>query len=319
MSSGTEAGMTSRSPGPRATGRAKILKFAGCYRRPRRLAARRGGSGVATLGLPGSAGVTKGTAADTVVVPYNDEEALDSVFAEFGDQHAAVLVEPIAANMGLVAPAPGFLGGLRRRCTDAGALLVFDEVITASGLAPPARQGLYGITPDLSMFGKVIGGGLPLAAVGGRADIMDELAPLGPVYRRARLPGTRSRPAAGLAVLSQLDDCGLRRPHARATSFADGLRGAVVAHRSSPRSRRSARSPGCFLRHASHVLQRCTVRRSCPVRTLLPRDARARLRAERKTGIFLPPSGYEAMFVSLAHTDADIDRTITAAAEAAAA
>ena len=157
---------------------------------------------MATLGLPGSAGVTEGTVADTIVVPYNDDAALDDAFARFGAELAAVIVEPIAANMGLVPPGRGFLERLRERCTAAGALLVFDEVITGFRLGPAGAQGVYGITPDLSMFGKVVGGGFPLAALGGRADVMDELAPLGPVYQAGTLSGNPVATAAGLAVLS---------------------------------------------------------------------------------------------------------------------
>ena len=301
VSSGTEAGMTVVRLARGATGRAKILKFAGCYHGHVDSLLVAAGSGVATLGLPGSAGVTEGTVADTLVVPYNDEAALDAVFAEFGDQLAAVLVEPIAANMGLVAPAPGFLEGLRRRCTDAGALLVFDEVITGFRVGPAGAQGLYGITPDLSMFGKVIGGGLPLAALGGRADLMDELAPLGPVYQAGTLSGNPLATAAGLAVLSQLDDAAYVDLTARATSFADGLRDALAGRVPEPRTGAPVRSQVTQVGTLTGLFFSDT-----PVTCF--RDAQSADHAQYArffhgmldAGVFLPPSGYEAMFVSLA-------------------
>src|SRR4051794_38173856 len=189
VSSGTEAGMTAVRLARGATARAKILKFAGCYHGHVDALLVAAGSGIATLGIPGSAGVTEGTVADTVVVPYNDDDALDAAFDRHGADVAAVIVEPVAANMGLVPPADGFLTRLRARCTDAGALLICDEVITGFRLGSAGAQGRYGITPDLSMFGKVAGGGLPLAAVGGKQEIMDHLAPLGPVYQAGTLSG----------------------------------------------------------------------------------------------------------------------------------
>ena len=220
VSSGTEAGMTAVRLARGATGRSKILKFAGCYHGHVDSLLVAAGSGVATLGLPGSAGVTEGTVADTIVVPYNDDAALDAAFDRYGTELAAVIVEPVAANMGLVPPIDGFLARLRDRCTDAGALLIFDEVITGFRLGPAGAQGLYGITPDLSMFGKVVGGGLPLAAVGGTADVMDDLAPLGPVYQAGTLCGNPLATAAGLAVL----DAARRRQLRRARAEGDALR-----------------------------------------------------------------------------------------------
>src|SRR4051794_3041679 len=223
VSSGTEAAMTAVRLARGATGRPKILKFAGGYHGHVDALLVAAGSGVATFGLPGSAGVTEGTVADTVVAPYNDAAAVDEVFARHGDEVAAVLVEPVAANMGLVPADDGFLTGLRRRCDEHGALLVFDEVITGFRVGPAGAQGELGASPDVSLFGKVVGGGLPLAAVGGRADVMDELAPVGPVYQAGTLSGNPLATAAGLAALSLLDDDAYARLEGIATRLADGL------------------------------------------------------------------------------------------------
>ena len=278
VSSGTEAGMTAVRLARGATGRAKILKFAGCYHGHTDALLVAAGSGVATLGIPGSAGVTAGTVADTVVVPYNDEAALDAAFAEHGEDLAAVLVEPVAANMGLVAPRPGFLEGLRRRCTQAGALLVFDEVITGFRLGRGGAQAMFGVTPDLSMFGKVIGGGLPLAALGGRADVMDELAPLGPVYQAGTLSGNPLATAAGLAALAHLDDAAYQELTARVTRFADGVRGALGGDRlcetATVIAGRHARR-AVLLADRGDELRRGAGRGPRPLRAAVPRAARA--------------------------------------------
>ncbi len=311
VSSGTEAAMTAVRLARGATGRAKILKFAGCYHGHVDSLLVAAGSGVATLGLPGSAGVTEGTVADTVVVPYNDEAALDAAFDRYGDDLAAALVEPVAANMGLVPPADGFLAGLRRRCTDAGALLVCDEVITGFRLGADGAQGHYGITPDLSMFGKVVGGGLPLAALGGRAEIMDHLAPLGPVYQAGTLSGNPLATAAGLAVLGQLDDAAYADLTDRATRFAGGLRDAFADSGVTAQVTQVQTLTGCFFT-------------PIPVTNYdeaqqADHEAYARFfHALLDRGIFLAPSGYETLFVSLAHGEEELQATITAAHEAAA-
>ena len=200
------------------TGRDRIVKFAGCYHGHADGLLAAAGSGVATFGLPGSAGVPAAAVADTVVVPYN-------VVPEVGDDVACVIVEPVAANMGLVAPAPGFLEGLRTVCDRAGALLVFDEVVTGFRLGPGGAQERYGITPDLTTLGKVVGGGLPLAAFGGRAEIMAELAPEGPVYQAGTLSGNPLATAAGLAVLDHLDAAAYRQLEGRAGQLAGWLAG----------------------------------------------------------------------------------------------
>jgi glutamate-1-semialdehyde 2,1-aminomutase len=312
VSSGTEAAMTAVRLARGATGRSKIVKFAGCYHGHLDALLVAAGSGVATFGLPGSAGVTEGTVADTVVVPYNDAAALDEVFARLGDEVAAVLVEPVAANMGLVPADDAFLARLRERCDDHGALLVFDEVITGFRVEPAGAQGVYGVTPDLSLFGKVVGGGLPLAAVGGRADVMDELAPVGSVYQAGTLSGNPLATAAGLAALSLLDDNAYARLESTATFLANGLSDAFETAGVPARVPRASTLVGLFFTDR-------------PVRDY--EGARA---ADHKAyasffhglldrGVYLAPSGYEAIFPSLAHGEPELDQTLAAAAEAARA
>jgi len=216
VSSGTEATMTAIRLARGHTGRPTIVKFAGCYHGHGDALLAESGSGVATLGLPGSAGVPESAVAETLVVPYN-------VVPELGDDVAAVIVEPVAANMGLIPPAPGFLEGLRAACDAAGALLIFDEVITGFRVDRGGAQALVGVTPDLSCFGKVIGGGLPIGALGGRAEVMSSLAPLGPVYQAGTLSGNPLATAAGLAALSLLDDAAYRMLCGRAEMFGEWL------------------------------------------------------------------------------------------------
>ena len=303
VSSGTEAAMTAVRLARGATGRAKIIKFAGCYHGHLDALLVQAGSGVATFGLPGSAGVTEGTVADTIVVPYNDLGALDAAFAAAPGEIAAVLVEPIAANMGLVPPADGFLAGIRERCTKHGALCVFDEVITGFRVGPAGMQGVTGITPDLSIFGKVVGGGLPLAAVGGAASVMDQLAPLGAVYQAGTLSGNPLATAAGLAALALLDDAAYERLEATARSLADGLRDACKQHDAPAQVVQAHTLVGLFFTDE-------------PVRNYDEAKAADHERYARvfhgllDAGVYFPPSGYEALFPSLAHTAADIDRTV---------
>jgi glutamate-1-semialdehyde 2,1-aminomutase len=310
VSSGTEAAMTAIRLARGATGRAKIVKFAGCYHGHLDALLVAAGSGVATFALPGSAGVTAGTVADTVVVPYNDAAAVDEVFAQFGDDVAAVLVEPVAANMGLVPADDGFLAALRRHCDEHGALLVFDEVITGFRVGPAGAQGVLGASPDLSLFGKVVGGGLPLAAVGGRADVMDELAPVGPVYQAGTLSGNPLATAAGLAVLSLLDDPAYARLEGFATRLADELTAVFDAAGVTAQVPRAHTLVGLFFADP-------------PVRDYEGAHAANHkayasfFRGLLDRGVYVAPSGYEVMFPSLAHRDAELDHTLAAATEAA--
>jgi glutamate-1-semialdehyde 2,1-aminomutase len=293
------------------TGRAKVVKFAGCYHGHLDALLVAAGSGVATLGLPGSAGVTEGAVADTIVVGYNDTAALDEVFAHRGSDIAAVLVEPIAANMGLVVPGDGFLAHLRERCTEHGALCVFDEVITGFRVGAGGAQGRYAVTPDLSIFGKVLGGGLPLAAIGGPAALMDELAPFGPVYQAGTLSGNPLATAAGLAVLSELDDGSYAELEHKAERLTAGLFEALTGAGIPVQIPRAFTLAGLFftddpVRDYDDAKQADSLRYARFFHAMLDR------------GVFLAPSAYEAMFVSLAHSDADLDRTIEIAAAAAA-
>jgi len=312
VSSGTEAAMTAVRLARGVTGRAKVLKFAGCYHGHLDSLLVAAGSGIATLGLPGSAGVTPGTVADTVVVPYNDAAAVAGAFEQYGDDLAAVLVEPVAANMGLVPPVEGFLAGLRAQCDARETLLVFDEVITGFRLGPAGAQGVFGIHPDLSIFGKVLGGGLPLAAVGGAAAVMDELAPLGGVYQAGTLSGNPLATAAGLAVLSRLDAAAYRRLAETAAALARGMRDALAAAGVAAQVPRAGTLLGLFFSEKP-------VRDYAAARATDTRAYANFFHGLLDRGVYFAPSSFEAIFPSLAHTRDDLERTIEAVAGAAAA
>ncbi|MDP8937527.1 MAG: glutamate-1-semialdehyde 2,1-aminomutase [Actinomycetota bacterium] len=304
VSSGTEAAMTAVRVARGFTGRDRVVTFAGCYHGHADTLLAAGGSGLATLGLPASAGVPKAAVADTVVVPYN-------VVPDVGDDVACVVVEPVAANMGLVGPVPGFLEGLRAACDRAGALLVFDEVITGFRLGPGGAQGRFGVTPDLSCFGKVIGGGLPLAAFGGRADVMSVLAPEGPVYQAGTLSGNPLATAAGLAVLDQLDAAAYVRLEGRAAELGGWLSD-VLGEAGLP-VQVPVVGPLMGVFFSATVPTDYATAKAADARTYA-----AFFRAMLDRGVALPPSPFEALFPSLAHTKEELERTADLAAAAAA-
>ncbi|CAN5701262.1 glutamate-1-semialdehyde 2,1-aminomutase [soil metagenome] len=304
VSSGTEAAMSAVRLARGATGRSTIVKFAGCYHGHSDALLAGGGSGVADQGLADSAGVTAGAVADTVVAPYNR-------VPEVGNDVAAVVVEPVAANMGVVAPVEGFLAGLRQACDRAGALLVFDEVITGFRLGPGGASQRFGVTPDLWCFGKVIGGGLPLGAFGGRRELMEHLAPLGPVYQAGTLSGNPLATAAGLAVLAELDAAAYTMLDGRAAELA-ALLGDVIAGAGLPvQVPRVGPLLGLFFADVP-VVDYDGARASADS-GLYRRFFRALL----DRGVALAPGPYEALFPSLAHGRDDIERTADLAAAAA--
>ncbi|MEE2631609.1 MAG: glutamate-1-semialdehyde 2,1-aminomutase [Actinomycetota bacterium] len=306
VSSGTEATMSAIRLARGATGRPGIVKFAGCYHGHGDALLAAGGSGVANQGLTGCDGVTAGAVADTIVAPYNVVPELDGTVA-------AVIVEPVAANMGLVAPVPGFLGGLRAACDAAGSLLVFDEVITGFRLARGGAAERFGVTPDLWCFGKVIGGGLPVGAFGGRWDVMEHLAPLGGVYQGGTLSGNPLARAAGRATLELLDDGAFDRLTATAARLADGLAVAFNGAGLQTVLPRVGSLLGCFFGDVAPAdFDEAKVLADNGV---YPKVFHALL----ERGVALAPGAYEALFPSLAHSDEVIDETISIAVEAAAA
>jgi glutamate-1-semialdehyde 2,1-aminomutase len=305
VSSGTEAAMTAVRVARGFTGRDKVVVFDGCYHGHSDTLLAAGGSGLATHAVPGSVGVPSSAVADTVVVPYN-------VVPDVGDDVAAVLVEPVAANMGLIPPVDGFLEGLRAACDAAGALLVFDEVITGFRLGRGGAQEHFGVTPDLTCLGKVIGGGLPLAAFGGRADVMGCLAPEGPVYQAGTLSGNPLATAAGLAVLDLLDEAAYVQLAGRADELAAGLT-AVIAEAGLPVSIPVVGPLLGLFFSADPPTDFATSKAS---------DARAYAAFFHQMldrGVALPPSPFEALFPSLAHDKNELERTVDLAAAAAAA
>ena len=306
VNSGTEATMTALRLARGATGRDRVVTFAGCYHGHADALLAAGGSGVADQGISGCDGVTAGAVADTVVAPYN-------VVPELDDTVAAVVVEPVAANMGLVAPADGFLDGLRRACDAAGALLVFDEVISGFRLAKGGASEWFKVQPDLWCFGKVIGGGLPVGAFGGRWEIMEHLAPLGGVYQAGTLSGNPLAMAAGQATLDLLDGQAYQRLEATAARLAKGLTDALTGAGLDAVLPRVGSLLGLFLgdREPTCFDEVKVIAEN----GLYPKVFHALL----ERGVALAPGPYEVLFPSLAHTDEVVDSTVEAAVQAAAA
>jgi len=307
VSSGTEATMSALRLARGFTGRAKIIKADGGYHGHADCLLVAAGSGAATLGIPGSAGVPEGAARDTIVVPYNDLASVDAACSA-GDV-AAVIIEPVAGNMGLVAPAPGYLEGLREITRKHGTVLIFDEVMTGFRVAYGGAQERYGVTPDLTTIGKIIGGGLPAAAFGGTAAIMQKLAPLGPVYQAGTLSGNPLAMAAGLKAMEILGRPGTYdRLELLGKRLGDGLLAAATA----------AGVPAVMNRVGSMLTLFFTKGPVTNYETAKLADTQrfgAFFRKMRDRGVFLPPSQFEAMFVSLAHTDEDVDQIVAAARE----
>ena len=300
-----------------ATGRHKVLKFAGHYHGHSDALLAEAGSGVATLGLPDSPGVTPGAVADTIVVPWNDRAGVDAAFAEHGDDIAVLLCEPVAANMGVVPAAPGFLAFLRDVTARHGSLLCFDEVLTGFRVARGGVAELSGVTPDLVMLGKVVGGGFPLAAFGGAAGLMDQVAPAGAVYQAGTLSGNPVAVAAGQAQLRLLDADAYARLDALADRLITGLSAGFAAASLPALVQRAGNLFSVFFPAAGGPAE--AVRDYAGARAADHDRYAAFFTGMLERGHYLPPSGYEALFVSLAHTPADIDATVAAAGDVAAA
>ena len=309
VNSGTEATMSAIRLARGYTGRSKIIKFAGCYHGHGDSFLIKAGSGALTLGVPDSAGITPGIAADTLVADYNNLDTVDSLINTNREDIAAIIVEPVSGNMGTVPPLPGFLEGLRERASDHGIVLIFDEVMTGFRLARGGAQELYGVTPDLTTLGKIVGGGMPVGVYGGKAKIMEKLAPLGPVYQAGTLSGNPLAVAAGLATLSLIDNDAV---YVQLERSGEKLEKGIIE------SAAHAGVPVTVNRVGSMFTVFCT---ADPVTNYTDASQSDTARFSRffrgmlKRGVLLPPSQFEAAFVSTAHNDDALELTIEAAKE----
>ncbi|MCR9039050.1 glutamate-1-semialdehyde 2,1-aminomutase [Bacillus sp. L381] len=306
VSSGTEATMSALRLARGYTGRNKILKFEGCYHGHGDSLLIKAGSGVATLGLPDSPGVPEGIAMNTITVPYNDLESVALAFREYGEDIAGVIVEPVAGNMGVVPPQEGFLQGLRNITEQNGALLIFDEVMTGFRVDYNCAQGYFGVTPDLTCLGKVIGGGLPVGAYGGKAEIMERIAPSGPIYQAGTLSGNPLAMTAGLETLQQLTPESYQEFVKKGDMLEEGISKAAEAHGIPHTFNRAGSMIGFFFTNEP-VINYETAKSSD-----LELFAKY-YKGMADAGVFLPPSQFEGLFLSTAHTMEDIEKTIQAA------
>ncbi|MYL62887.1 glutamate-1-semialdehyde 2,1-aminomutase [Bacillus hwajinpoensis] len=309
VNSGTEATMSALRLARGYTGRNKILKFEGCYHGHGDSLLIKAGSGVATLGLPDSPGVPEGIAKNTITVPYNDLESLRYAFKEFGDDIAGVIIEPVAGNMGVVPPQQGYLEEIRKITEDNGTLLIFDEVMTGFRVGYNCAQGYYNVTPDLTCLGKVIGGGLPVGAYGGKKEIMEQIAPSGPIYQAGTLSGNPLAMTAGYETLSQLTPESYQDFERKAERLGEGLSKAAAKYNIPHTVNRAGSMVGFFFTNEDVINFETASSSNLKHFTNYFKEMLAQ-------GISLPPSQFEGMFLSTAHTEHDIDETI-AAAEAA--
>lgn len=312
VNSGTEATMSAVRLARGYTGRDVIIKFDGCYHGHSDMLLVAAGSGIATLGIPGSPGIPESVISNTLSLKYNDMDGFIKLMKEKGDTIAGVIIEPIAGNMGMVSPVEGFLETLRELTQTNGALLIFDEVMTGFRVDKGSAQGLYGITPDLSCFGKVIGGGLPVGAYGGKREIMDHIAPVGNVYQAGTLSGNPLAMAAGIATLTELqNDAVYAQLEQKTSRLMDGLQAAADEANISFQTNHVGSMAGFFFTdqevHSFDDAKTCDLDRFAKFYRIM-----------LEKGVYLAPSQFEACFVSLAHTDEDIDFTIKAARQAMA-
>ena len=306
VNSGTEATMSAIRLARGYTGRDKIIKLEGCYHGHGDSLLVDAGSGAATLGIKGSPGVTENTAKETIVVPYNNQQAVEKVFTEYGSEIAGIILEPVTGNMGVIAPEPGYLDFLRKITRKNGALLIFDEVMTGFRLARGGAQELYKIEPDLSTFGKIIGGGMPVGAYAGRREIMDYVAPVGPVYQAGTLSGNPMAMQAGLATLKELKNKKIyTQLEAKAEKLEKGFKKNIE----------ELEFPAYFNRVGSMFTLFFTAKKVKNYQDVKSCDQKlfaAYFREMIEAGIYLPPSQFEANFISLALSEADLERTIAA-------